>query len=207
MAPAARARAALAAVARPAVAPPIGDRDARTRCAAARRSPSCSPATECTDLDLAGLDPRARARPAPAARRAGVQLPLRRPTSSPDARSASGPSPEQRVAVPARRRRLADAWPSRSPGGPRRCAIEGDIDNSLYEALDAQVPDEQLDGADRAAAGLGSGRRLRLAGGLHPRHPAGRPVPGAVRAAGLRGRRGPLRPRARRATSRCRARA
>jgi murein DD-endopeptidase MepM/ murein hydrolase activator NlpD len=27
--------------------------------------------------------------------------------------------------------------------------IEGNIDNSLYEALDAQVPDEQLDGADR----------------------------------------------------------
>ena len=27
--------------------------------------------------------------------------------------------------------------------------IEGGIDNSLYEALDAQVPDDQLDGADR----------------------------------------------------------
>jgi murein DD-endopeptidase MepM/ murein hydrolase activator NlpD len=27
--------------------------------------------------------------------------------------------------------------------------VEGGIDNSLYEALDAEVPDEQLDGADR----------------------------------------------------------
>ena len=58
-------------------------------------------------------------------------------------------SPEQRVIFQpgpdgwergGRADRLAAAEPVR---------IEGAIDNSLYEALDAQVPDDQLDGADR----------------------------------------------------------
>jgi murein DD-endopeptidase MepM/ murein hydrolase activator NlpD len=32
---------------------------------------------------------------------------------------------------------------------PEEVRVQGGIDNSLYEALDAQIPDEQLDGADR----------------------------------------------------------
>jgi murein DD-endopeptidase MepM/ murein hydrolase activator NlpD len=61
-------------------------------------------------------------------------------------------TPEQRVVF----RRVADSWNAESQ--PIRWAaqemrIEGKIDNSLYEALDAGVRDDQLD----------SGNRLRLA--------------------------------------------
>ena len=74
--------------------------------------------------------------------------------------------------------------------------IEGGIDNSLYEALDAQVARRTARWRRPPAAGVGPRRRVRLAGGLHPRHPARRPLSGGVRAAGLGGRRGPVRARA-----------
>ena len=197
------------------VPPPVVARPDRRRrsprrstpCAAARRCPTSSPGTASATSTSPGSTPRSRsirAGSAPgwssaSASTAADTLPSRdhrphRPRSSGSSSTAD-------------RRRLERRRPSRSPGAPRTVRIEGAIDNSLYEALDAQVARRPARRRRPAAAGLGPGRRVRLAGGLHPRHPAGRPLPGGVRAAGLGGRRGPIRPRAGRATSRCPARA
>jgi murein DD-endopeptidase MepM/ murein hydrolase activator NlpD len=57
-------------------------------------------------------------------------------------------SPEQRILFT----RGPDGWRTQLETIAWRAEtmrVEGAIDNSLYEALDAQVPDQQLDGADR----------------------------------------------------------
>ena len=56
--------------------------------------------------------------------------------------------PEQRVVF----RRVADGWDAAAEPiawRTEQVRIDGAIDNSLYEALDAQVGDDQLDGPDR----------------------------------------------------------
>jgi murein DD-endopeptidase MepM/ murein hydrolase activator NlpD len=100
-----------------------------------------------TNLDLSRLDtsvsfdPR-RLRP-------GLVFSFRRPdTASTPTEISVRTSPEQRVVF----QRSADQW--NAVGEPiawktQTMRIEGGIDNSLYEALDAQVGDDQLDGADR----------------------------------------------------------
>ena len=92
-------------------------------------------------LDVASLDPRRL--------RAGLVFSFRRPAadSLPDRISVRA-SPEQRVVF----RRAMNGWESavdsiRWQSEPFR--IEGDIVNSLYEAIDAQVGDEQLDAPQR----------------------------------------------------------
>jgi murein DD-endopeptidase MepM/ murein hydrolase activator NlpD len=92
-------------------------------------------------LDIAALDPRRL--------RAGLVFSSRRPAaeSLPDRISVRA-SPEQRVVF----RRATEGWESavdsiRWRSEPFR--IEGDIDTSLYEAIDAQVGEQQLDGAQR----------------------------------------------------------
>ncbi len=92
-------------------------------------------------LDVALLDPRRL--------RAGLVFSFRRPAedSLPDRISVRA-SPEQRVVF----RRAAQGWESvldsiRWRSEPYR--IVGAIDNSLYEAIDAQVSDDQLDLAQR----------------------------------------------------------
>jgi murein DD-endopeptidase MepM/ murein hydrolase activator NlpD len=98
-------------------------------------------------LDLGGLDP---ALPLdPRRMRSGLVFSFR--STAPDTlpnRISVRTSPEQRVIF----HRVPDGWdavvePIAWTAEPIR--IEGAIDNSLYEALDAQVPDDQLDGADR----------------------------------------------------------
>jgi len=98
------------------------------------------------DLDLGGLDP---APLDPRRMRAGLVFSFR--STAPDtlpSRISVRTSPEQRIIF----HRGPDGWdaavePIAWTAEPVR--IEGAIDNSLYEALDAGVADEQLDGADR----------------------------------------------------------
>jgi murein DD-endopeptidase MepM/ murein hydrolase activator NlpD len=98
------------------------------------------------DLDLGGLDPVPLD---PRRMRSGLVFSFR--ATAPDtlpSRISVRTSPEQRVVF----HRSADGWsavvePIAWTAEPMR--IEGAIDNSLYEALDAQVADDQLDGADR----------------------------------------------------------
>ena len=92
-------------------------------------------------LDVAALDPRRL--------RAGLVFSFRRPAaeSLPDRISVRA-SPEQRVVF----RRATTGWESAVDSIQWRSEpfrIEGDIDNSLYEAIDAQVSDDQLDAAQR----------------------------------------------------------
>jgi murein DD-endopeptidase MepM/ murein hydrolase activator NlpD len=98
-------------------------------------------------LDLGGLDP---ALPLdPRRMRSGLVFSFR--STAPDTlptRISVRTSPEQRVIF----HRIPDGWdavvePIAWTAEPVR--IEGAIDNSLYEALDAQVADDKLDGADR----------------------------------------------------------
>jgi murein DD-endopeptidase MepM/ murein hydrolase activator NlpD len=98
-------------------------------------------------LDLGGLDP---ALPLdPRRMRSGLVFSFR--STAPDTipnRISVRTSPEQRVIF----HRVTDGWeavvePIAWTAEPVR--IEGAIDNSLYEALDAGVTDDQLDGADR----------------------------------------------------------
>ena len=99
------------------------------------------------DLDLSGLDPALSLDPRRL--RSGLVFSFR--ATAPDtlpARISVRTTPEQRVVF----HRAPDGWsavvePIAWSAEPVR--IEGAIDNSLYEALDAQVPDDQLDGADR----------------------------------------------------------
>lgn len=99
------------------------------------------------DLDLSRLDPTVAFDPRRL--RAGMVFSFRRPTadSLPD-RITVRATPEQRVVF----RRAEDRWDTQVDsilwrGEPYR--IEGAIDNSLYEALDAQVSDDQLDAGQR----------------------------------------------------------
>ncbi|HUR92992.1 MAG TPA: peptidoglycan DD-metalloendopeptidase family protein [Gemmatimonadales bacterium] len=100
-----------------------------------------------TDLDLAGLDPSLQLDPRRL--RSGLVFSFR------DADSTAVPTrisvrtgPERRIVF---QRRVGGwdvivepiAWTTEA------VRIEGAIDNSLYEALDAQVGDDELDGADR----------------------------------------------------------
>jgi murein DD-endopeptidase MepM/ murein hydrolase activator NlpD len=98
------------------------------------------------DLDLsragaAAFDPRRL--------RAGLVFSFRRPdTAAAPTEISVRTTPEQRIVF----QRAGDGWstvvePIAWKAEPMR--IEGGIDNSLYEALDAQVGDDQLDGADR----------------------------------------------------------
>jgi murein DD-endopeptidase MepM/ murein hydrolase activator NlpD len=99
------------------------------------------------DLDLSrldrtlALDPR-RLRP-------GLVLSFRQgPADSFPNRITVRSAPEQRVSF----QRVADHWDTAVEPiqwRPEQVRIEGAIDNSLYEALDAQVGDDQLDATDR----------------------------------------------------------
>jgi murein DD-endopeptidase MepM/ murein hydrolase activator NlpD len=98
-------------------------------------------------LDLGGLDP---ALPLdPRRMRSGLVFSFR--STAPDTlpnRISVRTSPEQRVIF----HRVPNGWDAvvePIAWTPEPVRIEGAIDNSLYEALDAQVPDDQLDGADR----------------------------------------------------------
>ncbi len=92
-------------------------------------------------VDSSPLDPRRL--------RSGLIFSFRRPTlDSTPTRITVRTSPAQRVSF----RRVSDRWsalvePIAWRAEPVR--IEGSIDNSLYEALDAHVGNEMLDGAER----------------------------------------------------------
>jgi murein DD-endopeptidase MepM/ murein hydrolase activator NlpD len=94
-----------------------------------------------TRLDAAALDPRRL--------RAGLVFSFRRPAaeSLPDRISVRA-SPEQRVVF----RRAMNGWESAVDSIQWRSEpfrIQGDIENSLYEAIDAQVSEDQLDAGQR----------------------------------------------------------
>jgi murein DD-endopeptidase MepM/ murein hydrolase activator NlpD len=99
------------------------------------------------DLDLSGLDPALALDPRRL--RSGLVFSFRQ--SDPDSvptHIAVRSGPAQRVIF----RRVANGWDTMvEPIAWKSEAvrIEGAIDNSLYEALDAQVGDDELDGADR----------------------------------------------------------
>lgn len=99
------------------------------------------------DLDLNRLDPAAPLDPRRL--RAGLVFSFRRehPDSLPSLISVRT-APEQRVVF----RRAASGWQTAAEAitwSSEEFRVHGAIDNSLYEALDAQVGDDQLDGADR----------------------------------------------------------
>lgn len=99
------------------------------------------------DLDLGRLDPAVALDPRRL--RSGLVFAFRRP--APDSlptRITVRATPEQRVVF----QRATDRWDTAVEsidwrGEPFR--IEGAIDNSLYEAIDAQVSDDQLDAGQR----------------------------------------------------------
>jgi murein DD-endopeptidase MepM/ murein hydrolase activator NlpD len=99
------------------------------------------------DLDLTGLEPSLELDPRRL--RSGLVVSFRQqlPDSLPTHVSIRT-SPAQRVVF----QRDTGGWHAVvEPIAWRseEIRVEGGIDNSLYEALDAQIPDEQLDGADR----------------------------------------------------------
>ena len=99
------------------------------------------------DLDLSGLDPELALDPRRLRPGLVFSFRLTDPDSLPSQISVRT-GPERRVVF----RRAADGWDTVvEPIAWRteNVRIQGAIDNSLYEALDAQVGDEQLDGADR----------------------------------------------------------
>jgi murein DD-endopeptidase MepM/ murein hydrolase activator NlpD len=99
------------------------------------------------DLELSGLDPGLELDPRRL--RSGLVVGFRQqPPETLPTHVIIRTSPAQRVVF----QRDTTGW--RTVVEPiawraEQVRIEGNIDNSLYEALDAQVPDEQLDGADR----------------------------------------------------------
>ena len=100
------------------------------------------------DLDLDAARPRHRARPPPAPLRPRVQLPSSGAGFAPTTRITVRSSPEQRVIF----QRATDRWDTAVESITWRSEpfrIEGAIDNSLYEAIDAQVSDDQLDAGQR----------------------------------------------------------
>ena len=99
------------------------------------------------DLDLTRLDPSIAFDPRRL--RPGLVFSFRRPApDSPATRIAVRSSPEQRVIF----QRATDRWDTAVESIAWRSEpfrIEGAIDNSLYEAIDAQVGDDQLDAGQR----------------------------------------------------------
>jgi murein DD-endopeptidase MepM/ murein hydrolase activator NlpD len=99
------------------------------------------------DLDLSRIDPSTSFDP----RRlpSGLVFTFRRPdTAASPTEISVRTDPEQRVVF----RRVGDGWTTNVQTiawSAETVRIEGGIDNSLYEALDAQVGDDQLDGANR----------------------------------------------------------
>jgi murein DD-endopeptidase MepM/ murein hydrolase activator NlpD len=98
-------------------------------------------------LDLGALDPALALDPRRL--RSGLVFSFRHtaPDSAPS-RISVRTGPEQRVVF----QRVADRWSSAVEPiawKAEEVRIEGGIDNSLYEALDAQVGDDQLDAGDR----------------------------------------------------------
>ncbi|MBA3318837.1 MAG: M23 family metallopeptidase [Gemmatimonadales bacterium] len=99
------------------------------------------------DLSLAGLDPAVALDPRRL--RSGLVFAFRRP--APDSlptRITVRATPEQRIIF----QRAADRWNTAVESIHWRAEpfrIEGAIDNSLYEAIDAQVGDDQLDAGQR----------------------------------------------------------
>ena len=100
-----------------------------------------------TDIDLSGLDPALSLDPRRL--RSGLVFSFRH------GHADSVPTHITVRADPTRRvvfQRVADGWGTvvePIAWTSEAVRIEGAIDNSLYEALDAQVSDDQLDGADR----------------------------------------------------------
>jgi murein DD-endopeptidase MepM/ murein hydrolase activator NlpD len=99
------------------------------------------------DLDVSRVDPAASLDPRRL--RSGLVFSFRRlaPDSAPT-RITVRTTPMHRVSF----RRTAAGWDAvvdSIPWQPQTTRIEGAIDNSLYEALDAQVGDEVLDAAER----------------------------------------------------------
>ena len=130
---------------------------------------------------------RRRARSPPAPRRPRLQLPpsRRRIVARPDqrprlARAAGG--------LPARHERVG-AGGGLDPVAAEPFRIEGDIVNSLYEAIDAQVGDDQLDAAQRQRLAWDLADiyawQVDFTRDIHRRQ-----VPRGVRPPDLRGRRG-----------------
>jgi murein DD-endopeptidase MepM/ murein hydrolase activator NlpD len=99
------------------------------------------------DLDLSRLDPAVAFDPRRL--RSGLVFSFRRPAAdSLPTRITVRASPEQRVIF----QRAADRWDTEIESIHWRTEpyrIEGGIENSLYEAIDAQVGDDQLDPAQR----------------------------------------------------------
>ncbi len=99
------------------------------------------------DLDFSRLDPALALNPRRL--RPGLVLSFRQgPADSFPNHITVRSAPEHRVSF----QRVADHWDTSVEPiqwRPEQVRIEGPIDNSLYEALDAQVGDEQLDAADR----------------------------------------------------------
>jgi murein DD-endopeptidase MepM/ murein hydrolase activator NlpD len=99
------------------------------------------------DLDLAAVDPDLALDPRRL--RSGLVFSFR--SAGPDtvpSHISVRTGPERRIVF----QRVADRWNAAVEPIAWRAEevrIEGAIDNSLYEALDAQVGDDQLDGADR----------------------------------------------------------
>ena len=100
-----------------------------------------------SDLDLAHLDPAIALDPRRL--RAGLMFTFRRPAAdSLPTRITVRATPEQRVVF----LRASDRWDSAVEPIHWRTEpfrIEGGIENSLYEAIDAQVSDDQLDPGER----------------------------------------------------------
>ncbi|MBA3894625.1 MAG: M23 family metallopeptidase [Gemmatimonadales bacterium] len=99
------------------------------------------------DLDLARLDPAIALDPRRL--RSGLVFAFRRPArDSLPTRITVRATPEQRVVF----QRASDRWDTAVESIHWRAEpfrIEGAIDNSLYEAIDAQVGDDQLDAGQR----------------------------------------------------------
>lgn len=99
------------------------------------------------DLDLARLDPAIALDPRRL--RSGLVFAFRRPArDSLPTRITVRATPEQRVVF----QRASDRWDTAIESIHWRAEpfrIEGAIDNSLYEAIDAQVGDDQLDAGQR----------------------------------------------------------
>jgi murein DD-endopeptidase MepM/ murein hydrolase activator NlpD len=100
-----------------------------------------------SDLDLNEVDPATSLDPRRL--RSGLVFSFSRPRSdSLPTRISVRTAPEQRIIF----QRVANRWDTvvePIAWKAEEVRIEGAIDNSLYEALDAQVGDDQLDGSDR----------------------------------------------------------
>ena len=99
------------------------------------------------NLDLSGLDPALALDPRRLRSGLVFSFAQSRADTVPSSISVR-PAPEQRVVF----RRVANGWDTvvePIAWHPEQVRIEGAIDNSLYEALDAQVGDEELNSGDR----------------------------------------------------------